>query len=222
MKLYVKNKSTFDIRMKVIHTVYPDEYTIKSLDDNEPLAEIAVDLSEFDLSLEFIFDYDMVSMDDVDRNTIKDKFLAKLSEKALSAFEKLIFRVDCSYHISGIYDGDTIEIDSPIYLFGVYDVLDFLEMMPVEYVFPRVRLHNGSAVLTAAVGQNRNKFLKASKRLALFYYGISGIWKFPFQYGRVKHLTKDHVVFKKLRKFLSLTPQEQEKKLDKQSKLIDS
>ncbi|MFR5875221.1 MAG: hypothetical protein ACLUFN_01890 [Eubacterium sp.] len=221
MNYYLKNETGFDLSVIQINTVNPNECIVKNTEDDVPLTELVTDSNEFDLVVKFVFDYDAVSLDDVDANSFKEKILKKLSKKVLSSFEKLMFRVDCSYHISGVFDGDIITIDSPIYFFGAFDVLDFLEMLPMEYVFPRIKLQNGSAALIAASGQNKGRFLKSSKRLALFCYGITGILKFPFQYGRIKYLSKDKVVFKKLSKFLSLSYEEQEKRLNKQLNLID-
>ncbi len=220
MKIFLRNSSGFPCKININDGQLNKDFIIEC-DENLQEKEIELRQNEFDIYICLIYNLGDDLADCSADNRLKDKILNKLTKAASSVFDKLIFRVNCAYHISDISDGEMIEITSPVYLFGVYDILEFFELLPMEYVFPKLTLAGGSAKLTTAQGYDRRRFLKFSFKLGLICYGLTGLWKLPFQYYRVKHLSKDRVVFKKLKKFLSLSPEEQDKLLDKKTKMLE-
>ena len=220
MKVYIKNSTGTNCNIILNDMPAPNQFFV-SCDEDKKLFECEVPSSEFDIEIKQIYDLGIDELNEIESNVFKDKVLKKLAKTVLNTFDKFIFRVDCRYHLSGICENEVIEIEALAYLFDTYDILDLLQLLPIDYCFTRLTPSNGSAQLVYAHGQNRSKFLSASYKLGLFTYGLLGLWKLPLQYSRVKHYTKDKVVTKKLKKFLALPVEEQNKKLDKQMKITD-
>ena len=220
MKIYLKNSASASCRISINDGCQTKVFVIKS---DEIPQEVALELNqnEFDIFISLVFDLSDDDFKSLGNNSLKDKLLVKLSKTFVGAIDKLAFKVDCAYRLSDINDGAIIEITSPVYFFDIFDVLEFFELLPMEYLFPKLSLNNGSIKLMSAKGQDRKRFLKYSFRFGFVYYGLTGIWKLPLQYQRLKYLSKDKVVFKKLKKFLSLSPEEQDKLLDKQTKILE-
>lgn len=78
---------------------------------------------------------------------------------------------------------------------------------------------------TAAIAVNRKEVIRFARqlyRLQLLsdFFGV--LLTYPFQIGRVKHLSKKRKVTKTLQQFLSLNEAERQRFLDKQERFFNS
>lgn len=225
---FALNEGMFNCKMQITDAYGSRAFIIPALSDSEaPPPDVTIDIrgSEFHLSLIPLMPDTTSIMDDPEENDWKDKLANKAANFFISAVGKICFRVGCDYHISGLQDGDKLEIGSQIYAFGKYDRFDFLELFPVAYAFFEVSHSNQYFTLLNAYETNRKDYLKAAKLYAIteaFGCGIFlGIFIYPFQISRVKRLTKNRKIVKVLKKFNALSEADRKCFLEKQDKFTD-
>ena len=80
------------------------------------------------------------------------------------------------YKITGVQDGDRLDISLQNYVYGTFDRFDILELVPMCYVFYEVSSFNERFELVNAFEINRKDILKFARSLALLDVGGNGIF----------------------------------------------
>lgn len=203
MKLRLEfSNSIYDCQMivKDAYGKYEQYFALAQKTDDAPLtAEIEVDDGEVDLSLLPIAVNYGELLDDSEQQTWKDKLINKVVGKGLDLLLKSLLVVGCTYHISGVVDGDVLFVNC-----GWYGHESQLDMIPIAYMYYEVDGFGKTHIPTAAWGINRDEVIKGARKLALLDFGPELIFTYPIGVSRVKRLTKDKRVLKTLQKFYSL------------------
>ena len=226
----VLKESIYDCQVEITDSQGTRYYYLPALAESEtvhPFVWAEVYDSEFDMTLTPIVPDTSSMMDEIEANTWKEKFAKKVVGALLSSLEKVPMRVGGRYRIDQMQDGDKLDIVLQGYFFGTFDRYDLLDLFPVMYMFFEVFRVDKRFALTTAFATNRKEVLKAAK--ALTFAGVWGIdWLFtlllayPFQLGRVKHLTRNKTIWKKLAKFTNLSDQERQLFLERQDRFIEN
>lgn len=181
--------------------------------------------SECDLSLSPLFPDINAGLNEFQGTSWKEKFAIKAAKVLFSAFEKMILRVGCTYHIQGLQDGSQLDITLQCYAFGTFDKLGLLELIPMMYTFFEVSQSDRRFRLTDAYEINRKEVIKAAKSLSLADILGNGIFallfSYPIQMGRVKWLSSGRKIRKTLFKFNGMSDSDRQKFLEKQDISLD-
>ncbi|MBQ4332316.1 MAG: hypothetical protein IJC33_00865 [Clostridia bacterium] len=225
----VLKESIYDCQVEITDSQGTRYYYLPALAESEtvhPFVWAEVYDSEFDMTLTPIVPDTSSMMDEIESNTWKEKFAKKVVGALLSSLEKVPMRVACRYHVDQIEEGDRLVVALQGYFFGTFDRYDLLDLFPVMYMFFEVFRVDKQFALTTAFATNRKEVLKAAR--ALTFAGVWGIdWLFtlllayPFQLGRVKHLTRNKKIAKTLIEFNRLSDAERQRFLEKQEEIMN-
>lgn len=224
--LYLK-ESVYDCKIIITDSHGERYYNISAVygEERQPSSIVAeVYDNEFSLCLIPMMAYTKSDIDEWEPTGLKDKLAKKASKFLLSAMDKMILRVGCTYHIVGLEDGDRLDITLQSYAFGTFDRFDILELLPMCYTFFEVSNFNDYYKLTDAYETNRKDVLKFAKTLSLAdMLGnelLFTIFTYPIQVLRIKHLTKNKKIFKVLTRFNNLDFTEKQRFIEKQGKVL--
>ena len=152
--------------------------------------------------------------DETEKNSFWNRLADKCGKSLLSLIDQLILRVTCEYHLSNLADGDCVDIIGREYIYGAWDKWDLCELLPMAFAFYEVEHHGKIPTLNEAFGTNRIGVIKTARKLALFDtfgYGLAVLLSYPFQIGRIKYLSSKRKVFRTIKKFNKMTPEERKK-----------
>ena len=143
-----------------------------------------------------------------------DKVASKCGKKLVSYISKIILRVTCEYHLTDLKDGDCIDIIARQYVYDLWDNVNALEeIVPMAYAFYEIEYNGKRATVKQAFGTNRREVIKTSRPLAFMAssgYGLLLIL-YPIQMIRIRHLSSKRKVFRTIKKFNKMTPEERKK-----------
>lgn len=136
-------------------------------------------------------------------------------------------RVGGRYRIDQMQDGDKLDIVLQPYILGTFDRHNLLGLYPVAYVFFEVFHFNKRFKLTTAFGVNRKVVVRTAKGITIagalgIEFLLTMMFAYPIQIGRVKHLTRNKTIWKKLVKFTNLSDQERQLFLERQDRFIEN
>lgn len=217
-------ESIYDCKLEITDIRGCRSYLISPVEVPDPCLSVEIDAAEFDLSVTPLMGDVNAMVGELEVQDWKDKLAQKAVKVMLSAFDKMILRVGCRYHIRGLRDGDRLELTMVNYTFGTFDRLDLLELLPVMYMFFQASGPKGVFVPLDAWQTNRREVVKAAKMLALTdALGNGLLWtlfSYPIQVGRVKHLTKNRKMYKVLSKFYNMSEEKRRKIMERQEKFM--
>lgn len=225
----VLTESIFDCKIKISDSQGERYYYISALGDEvivSPSISVEVFDSDFDLTLIPMAADVKPALDELEVNGWKDKLVKKAVGFLVSSVNKAILRVGCCCCAKNVQDGDTLTISLQGYVLGNLFLFDLLDLYPIMYMFYEVFGKDGRFIITDAFEENRKEFLKAARGVTLAGgIGIGFIFTllfvYPTQIGRVKLLTKNKKIAKKLIKFSNLSEQKRQRFLEKQEKFMD-
>lgn len=203
-------------------------YSLNAPDDSNPQNHIInIDVADPNFDITVIptpADYKS-ALNDLENETFKDIVANNLIDKLISAFENMFLRIGCRYHIENVQDGDIIEIHMQQYIFGTFDKYGVWELIPMAYMFYEISCFGSKVQLTNTFETNKRSIINAAKRLSLAEGFGNGIFltllTYPIQVGRVKYISSNKKIFKTLRKFHNMSPDERQKLLDKFEQFIN-
>ena len=224
---FVLKETIYDCSVKITDSAGERIYYISSIyEEGMNYSSITAEVfdSDFLLSLIPVMTDKNAILEDIEVKDWKDK-LAKIASSAiLNSIEKTLLRVGCDYKITGVQDGDRLDISLQNYVYGTFDRFDILELVPMCYVFYEVSSFNERFELVNAFEINRKDILNFARSLALLDVGGNGIFAlitYPIQVNRIKHLSKNKKIFKTLKKFNNLSESDRRRFLEKQEKFFD-
>lgn len=175
MYVTFKNNST---TAKMSVTIQDQKYIIPS----ESVVEAFVQSENFQFLAETSSMDELIDavneIDDSDKNdSLKNRILTKLAKKAAQKLPDTVLNASVKYEIKGS-DCSGIVINLTDGLRGVCNgsLADFLDLVPLIYVFPRAESESGIVRIADVNITNRKKFLKLVRNLLLFMHsGLSVI-----------------------------------------------
>ena len=213
---FVLSETPFNCQLEIADMLGTRTFMIDISDECEnPSLEIDINGTEFDLTLTPIMGDYKHFLNDFETQKFADKLAKKLTGLLLKSVESTILRVGCKYHISGVQDMDTLNIDIQAYAFGTSIWADFFGIMPTVYMFYEVSQFNNRFILINAFETNRKSVLKSAKAFIIADFGIHLIFTYPFQIGVIKHLTKNKKIIKTLHKYHGMSEEERHKLMEK-------
>lgn len=141
-----------------------------------------------------------------------EKVFLKFTEKFASVANDMLLHVGCRYIVNDLQDGDVIDVTCRNYSVSGSDQMLIFDLYPVVYLFFEVSKNDQRYEPLDIIPINRDKVLKSARVMALADFGLHLIVTYPFQVGRVKRLTKEKTVKKKLKAF-NLMSEEKRKKI---------
>ncbi len=150
----------------------------------------------------------------------KSKLANKLGSALLSIVKNTILCVGCKYRVSDLCDNDIITLNEQEYILGTFDKLDFFDLIPVSYVFFEASSAGKRYEFSDVFPINRKDVIIGARKIALIDFGLSLIFTYPIQVGRIKRLTSDKKVKKELIKFSKMDDQQRQKILDKNKEFM--
>ncbi len=191
----------------------------------EAPSQIWIDLHGSDAELTFlpaIPDADHL-LQDAKATTLKDKFINKAAGKLSSFFSNLFLLVGCRFRLPELHDGDRLTVRLQSYAFGTFDRLGLLGLYPLVYMFFEISHGTGCIAPEAAWSINRKKILRHVKTFEMLNFDLfSLIFCYPFQMGRIRHLSRNRTVNKKVLAFSKLPEQKRQAFLQKQMRYFNS
>ena len=188
--------------------------------DSHHVVEIDVENDNFELTvIPKMADYES-AWADMDIQNWKEKLAQKAINALLSALDKMMLRVGCTYVISEVKEHDVIYLTPQEYLFGTFDKFDLFELIPMAYMFFETSYNGALCKCSNAFPTNRKEVVSCAKKLSLLDFGLHLILTYPIQVGRIKKLTSNKKVKRTLIKFNRLNEQERRKILDKKEKFM--
>jgi hypothetical protein len=188
--------------------------------DSHHVVEIDVENDNFELTvIPKMTDYES-ALADMDIQNWKEKLAQKAVNALLSALDKMMLRVGCTYVISKVKEHDVIYLTPQEYLFGTFDKFDLFELIPMAYMFFEASYNGALCKCSNAFPINRKEVVSCAKKLSLSDFGLHLILTYPIQVGRIKKLTSNKKVKRTLIKFHRLNEQETRKILDKKEKFM--
>lgn len=222
-------ESIFDCKIKISDSQGERYYYISALGDEAPISpSVLVEVfdSDFDLTLIPMAVNAKPALDELEVKDWKDKLVKKAAGFLVSSVNKVVLRVGCCCRAKNVRDGDTLTISLQGYVHGNLFLFDLLDLYPVMYMFYEAFGKDGRFIITDAFEDNRKEFLKVARGVTLASgIGIGFIFTllfvYPIQIGRVKRLTKNKKIAKKLIKFSNLSEKKRQRFLEKQEKFMD-
>lgn len=117
-------------------------------------------------------------IDDNDRNdSFKDRILTKLAKKTAQKLPDTVLNTRVNYEINSTdFSNITINLYDGAYAICNGNLADFLDLVPIGYIFPRAETENGSIRVADVNATNRKKYLKLVRNLLLFMHsGLTAI-----------------------------------------------
>lgn len=217
-------ESIFDCKIKITDS-HGDRFYHASVFD-EPCAITAeVFDSDFRLSLIPMAADVNEALDEMEWHSWKGKLAKKATGFLMGLVDKSLLRVGCEYLVTGVEDGDRLDVNLQSYAFGTFDRLDIFEMIPLSYSFFEVSSFNRYFKLTDAYEVNRKDVIKLAKKLAFaggFGYGIiCGIITYPLEMARIRLLSRNKRILRTLRKFNNFSNEKRQRFLEKQERFFN-
>lgn len=210
---FILPKSLYNCELKITDANQTQTHTLLTpIEETDTPYVLEIDVSgEFDFTVTpTMIDKNKI-LDEFDQNTWTDRLGKKAASALISTLDNLILIVGCKYHVSGMSDGDAIELSQQAYSKVTAEDFALLEIMPVMYSFFEASIKGKRLEPTAAFGTNRKKVLKSARALSLLHLGTGFILIYPIQVGRAKRLTKDKKVFKTLLRFHRMPEEKRER-----------
>lgn len=175
--MYVTFKNN-SIGTKMIVTVENQEHIINP--------ECSVDIFFRSDKIEFLVEtsalgelVDAVNeINDKDKSArLKDRILTKLAKKTAQKLPDTVLNTCVSYEVSSMdFSNITINLYDGAYAICNGNFADFLDLVPIGYIFPRAEAENGSIRVADVNATNRKKYLKLVRNLLLFMHsGLTAI-----------------------------------------------
>ena len=175
MYLTLKNNST---GAKMIVTVQNQKHIINP----ENSVEVFVQSANFQFLAETSALDELIDavneIDDNDRNdSFKDRLLTKLAKKTAQKLPDTVLNTRVNYEVNSTdFSNITINLYDGAYAICNGNFADFLDLVPIGYIFPRAEAENGSIRVTDVNAINRKKYLKLVRNLLLFMHsGLTAI-----------------------------------------------
>ncbi|MBR4033994.1 MAG: hypothetical protein IKJ04_04235 [Clostridia bacterium] len=144
-----------------------------------------------------------------------EKVFLKFTEKFASVANNMLLHVGCRYIVNDLQDGDVIDVTCRNYSVSGSDQMFIFDLYPVVYFFFELSKNDRRYDPLDIIPINRDKVLKSARVLALADFGLHLIVTYPFQVGRVKRLTKEKTVKKKLKAFNVMSEEKRKKILER-------
>ncbi len=144
-----------------------------------------------------------------------EKVFLKFTEKFASVANDMLLHVGCRYIVNDLQDGDVIDVTCRNYSVSGSDQMLIFDLYPVVYLFFEVSKNDHRYEPLDIIPINRDKVLKSARVMALADFGLHLIVTYPFQVGRVKRLTKEKTVKKKLKAFNVMSEEKRKKILER-------
>ncbi len=146
---------------------------------------------------------------------VAEKLLVKFADKFASVANDMILHVGCRYLVNNLCDGDILDITCRQYSVSTDNQMFIFDLYPVTYLFYEISKKQKRVEPLKVWTVNRDRVLKSARVMALADFGLHLIITYPFQVGRVKRLTRDKKVAKKLRAFNAMSEEKRNKILEK-------
>lgn len=117
-------------------------------------------------------------INDNDKNdSLKDRILTKLAKKTAQKLPDTVLNTCVKYEVSSTdFSNITINLYDGAYAICNGNFADFLDLVPIGYIFPRAEAENGSIRVADVNTTNRKKYLKLVRNLLLFMHsGLTAI-----------------------------------------------
>lgn len=144
-----------------------------------------------------------------------EKVFLKFTEKFASVANDMLLHVGCRYIVNDLQDGDVIDVTCRNYSVSGSDQMLIFDLYPVVYLFFELSKNDRRYEPLDIIPINRDKVLKSARVMALADFGLHLIVTYPFQVGRVKRLTKEKTVKKKLKAFNVMSEEKRKKILER-------
>ncbi len=144
-----------------------------------------------------------------------EKVFLKFTEKFASVANDMLLHVGCRYIVNDLQDGDVIDVICRNYSVSGSDQMLIFDLYPVVYLFFELSKNDRRYEPLDIFAINRDKVLKSARVMALADFGLHLIVTYPFQVGRVKRLTKEKTVKKKLKAFNVMSEEKRKKILER-------
>ena len=144
-----------------------------------------------------------------------EKVFLKFTEKFASVANDMLLHVGCRYIVNDLQDGDVIDVICRNYSVSGSDQMLIFDLYPVVYLFFELSKNDHRYEPLDIIPINRDKVLKSARVMALADFGLHLIVTYPFQVGRVKRLTKEKTVKKKLKAFNVMSEEKRKKILER-------
>ena len=158
--------------------------------------------------------------EDVETVGWKGKLANKLGKVLLSSIDKMFLRVGCKYRMTGMTDGDILSIYAQEDFPGMFDKFNLLDLIPMAYMFYEVSCNGRRCALIDAFETNRKEVIGYAKKLAFAGLDLELVLTYPFQVGRIKRLTSNKIVRRKLMKFNQMNEEQRQKYMAKKEKFM--
>lgn len=220
IRFILNDKSDFDCVLKIKDIYGTKEYLLSALNGKNYLdAEIHGDKFELKLIPQDA-DYKSV-LEEIPTESFGERLATKFLGKDLSSEEKYYLLAECRYELSGISDGQVIEIDPQIYACTKVPVPTVLDLLALRYYFFEASCRTNRFDLTDAKVLNKEEVLKSYRKVAISSYGLDIIWEYPIKMSYPKHYVKDSVVTEKLREFIKMNEDQRKKIIDRTREFYD-
>ena len=220
IRFILNERSSFDCVLKIADVSGTKEYLLSTLNGENYLdAEIYGDKFELILIPQDA-DYKSV-LEEIPTESFGERLATKFLGKVLSSEEKYFLLAECRYELSGISDGQVIEIDPQIYACTNLPVSSPLDLLALRYYFFEVSGRTSRFDLTDAKVLNKEEILKSYKKEAISSYGLDVIWEYPLKMSYPKHYVKDEVATEKLKEFIKMSEEQRQKMINRSREFYD-
>lgn len=175
MYVTFKNNSTSE---KMLVTVQNQKHIINP----ENSVEVFVQSANFQFlaetsALDELIDAVNEINDNDKKDNLKDRILTKLAKKTAQKLPDTVLNTTVNYEVSNTdFSNITINLYDGAYAICNGNFADFLDLVPIGYIFPRAEAENGSIRVTDVNAINRKKYLKLVRNLLLFMHsGLTAI-----------------------------------------------
>lgn len=109
--------------------------------------------------------------DDVKKASFKDKILLKLTKKFVEKIPEIVLNTSVKYELT-CTDSQNAVVNLSDGIYSVCDgkIADFLDLIPVGYVFSRAEAEYGKIKILDVTATNRKSFLKLMRNTLLFMH----------------------------------------------------
>lgn len=165
-------------------------------------------------------------IDDQDASvSLKDRILTKLTKKAFKKLPDTVLNTAVGYEVS-CTDSQNVVINLSDGAWSVCDgkVADFLDILPIAYLFPRAETENGTITVTDVKATNRKEYLRLVRKLLLFMHtGLTSLHLLFFlpEYLVIFFLSSDFYTKHLIGQLYKLRAAERESKLQKKERTYE-
>ncbi len=188
--------------------------------------DVEIDGCECDITIAPIMpSANFVWDDKAPKNSFWNRLADKCGKSLLSLIDQSILRVTCEYHLCNLKDGDCVDIVAKEYAYATWDKWGIFELLPMMYAFYEVEYNSKRAPLKQAFGTNRHDVIKTARKLALLDvlgWVLGALLTYPIQVGRIRYLSGKRKVFRTIKKFNKMTPEERRQFEERTEKAMES